>query len=152
MDNSSLSGLDWIIIIGYGIGMLAIGAGGLDVATAMAGSPFYLTMPKVIRINLHNKLQDWVSAKDIILKVLSILTTKGNVGTIIEYSGEALDYLTVPERATITNMGAELGITTSLFPSDEQTKKFLKAQHREEDWIELKADADAKYDKTIDKR
>lgn len=146
----TLIGSDSHTPTGGGIGMMAIGAGGLDVATSMGGSPFYLIMPKVVRINLHNKLADWVSAKDIILKVLSILTTKGNVGTVIEYGGDALDFLTVPERATITNMGAELGVTTSLFPSDEQTKKFLKAQQREEAWIELKADEDAHYERVID--
>lgn len=128
-----------------GIGMMGIGAGGLDIAVAMAGKPFYIPNPKVIRINLLGKLQDWVSAKDIILKVLSILTTKGNVGCIIEYGGEGIKYLDVPARATITNMGAELGVTTSIFPSDEVTKAFLRAQGREHDWIEVKADLDAKY-------
>ncbi|MEM0466278.1 MAG: aconitate hydratase [Candidatus Thermoplasmatota archaeon] len=133
-----------------GIGMLAIGAGGLDVAVAMAGGPFYLTYPKIIKINLTGKLKPWVSAKDVILKVLEIFTVKGNVGTVFEYGGDGVKTLSVPERATITNMGAECGVTTSLFPSDEITKDFLKAQGREKDWIELKADADATYDKIVD--
>ncbi len=107
------------------LGMIAIGAGGLDVAQAMAGEPFYLTCPSVIKINLQGNLQPWVSAKDVILKVLEIFTTKGNVGTIFEYGGEGIASLTVPERATITNMGAECGVTTSIFPSDEMTRLFL---------------------------
>ncbi len=133
-----------------GIGMLAIGAGGLDVAVAMAGGPFYLTYPKIIKINLTGKLQPWVSAKDVILKVLEIFTVKGNVGTVFEYGGDGVKTLSVPERATITNMGAECGVTTSLFPSDEITKEFLKAQGREKDWIKLTADQDATYDKVVD--
>lgn len=133
-----------------GAGMLAIGAGGLDVAVAMGGGAFYLTCPKVIKINLTGKLQPWVSAKDVILKVLEILTTKGNVGYVIEYGGDGIKTLSVPERATITNMGAELGVTTSIFPSDEITRAFLRAQGREQDWIELKADEGAEYDKIID--
>ncbi|HOJ50084.1 MAG TPA: aconitate hydratase [Spirochaetota bacterium] len=132
-----------------GIGMLAIGAGGLDVASAMAGSPFYLKYPKVIKIELNGRLKPFVSAKDIILKVLEILTTKGNVGYIIEYGGEGIKTLSVPERATITNMGAELGVTTSIFPSDEVTYEFMKAQGREKDFVELLPDKDAKYDKII---
>lgn len=132
-----------------GIGMFAVGAGGLDVACAMAGSPFYLIMPEIIRIILTGKLKPFVSAKDIILKILSILTTKGNVGKAIEYSGDGLSQLTIPERAVITNMGAELGVTTSVFPSDELTKDFLKKQKRIEDWIELLPDPDAHYTKTI---
>ncbi len=133
-----------------GIGMLAIGAGGLDVAVAMAGGPFYLTCPKVLGVKLTGKLNDWVAAKDMILKLLSILTTKGNVGWAIEYFGEGVSQLTVPQRATITNMGAELGVTTSIFASDEQTKRFLTAQKREKDYQPLAADADAKYDRIIE--
>lgn len=128
------------------LGMLAIGAGGLDVAVAMGGGPYYLTMPEIYKVNLKGKLNPWVSAKDIILEILRILTVKGGVGKIIEYTGEGLKYLTVPERATIANMGAELGATTSIFPSDEVTREFLKAQGRESDWIELKADEGAEYD------
>lgn len=132
------------------LGMIAIGAGGLDVAQAMAGEPFYLVCPKVIRINLSGKLPPWVSAKDIILKVLEIFTTKGNVGTIFEYGGDGASLLTVPERATITNMGAECGVTTSIFPSDEMTRLFLRAEQREADFVELKPDADATYAKVVD--
>jgi len=133
-----------------GIGSLAIGAGGLDVAVAMGGGPFYIPYPKVITMNLKGSLSPWVSAKDIILKVLEILTTKGNVGCVLEYGGEGVKTLTVPERATITNMGAETGVTTSIFPSDEITKEFMMAQGREDQWIELKADPDAKYDREIE--
>ena len=133
-----------------GLGMIAIGAGGLDVAVAMAGGPFYLTYPRVIKINLKGKLSAWVSAKDVVLKVLEIFTTKGNVGCVFEYGGEGVGTLSVPERATITNMGAECGVTFSLFPSDHVTRAFLKAQGREKDWVELKGDADAIYDKTVD--
>ncbi len=132
-----------------GIGELAMGVGGLDVAVAMGGGPYYLTYPKVIKIELTGKLRPWVSAKDIVLKVLSILHTKGNVGYAIEYNGEGVKTLTVPERATITNMGAETGVTTSIFPSDEMTYEFMKKEGREKDWIELRADADAEYDRTI---
>ena len=132
-----------------GLGMLAIGAGGLDVAVAMGGGPYYLSMPRVCRVELTGKLRDWVSAKDIILEVLRRLTVKGGVGKIIEYTGDALAHLTVPERATITNMGAELGATTSLFPSDEITRQFLKAQGREEDFLPLQPDSDAQYDETV---
>ena len=117
-----------------GIGAIAIGAGGLDVAVAMGGGPFYLACPKVIGVKLTGQLPDWVAAKDVILKLLSILTTKGNVGWGVEYFGPGVATLTVPQRATITNMGAELGVTTSVFPSDEQTKKFLAAQKREKDY------------------
>ena len=131
------------------IGMLAIGAGGLNVALAMAGEPFWLVMPEVIKINLKGSLKKGVSAKDIILDVLRQLTVKGGVGKIVEYTGEALKDLTVPERATITNMGAELGATSSVFPSDEQTLAFLKAQGRKDDWVELKPDRDAEYDEEI---
>ncbi len=146
----TLLGSDSHTPTGGGIGMLAIGAGGLDVAVAMGGGPYYLMMPKVCRVNLHGKLKPWVSAKDIILEVLRVLTVKGGVGKVIEYSGEGIKSLTVPERATITNMGAELGATTSIFPSDEVTRAFLKAQGREQDWVELKPDADASYDEQVD--
>lgn len=146
----TLLGSDSHTPTGGGIGMIAIGAGGLDVAVAMAGGPFYLTYPKVIKINLIGKLKPWIAAKDVILKVLEIFSTKGNVGCIFEYGGEGIKTLSVPDRATITNMGAECGVTTSVFPSDDITKQFLKAQGREEDWVELLADDDATYDKVID--
>jgi aconitate hydratase len=146
----TLLGSDSHTPTGGGIGMLAIGAGGLDVAVAMGGGPFYLTCPKVIKVNLTGKLQPWVSAKDVILSILRLLTTKGNVGTVIEYGGEGVRTLSVPERATITNMGAELGVTTSVFPSDEITRSFLKAQRREREWTAVTADDDAKYEKVID--
>lgn len=146
----TLIGSDSHTPTGGGIGMLAIGAGGLDVAVAMGGGAYYITMPKMVRVNLTGKLRPWVSAKDIILEVLKIMSVKGGVGKIVEYGGEGVKSLTVPERATITNMGAELGATTSIFPSDEITKSFLKAQSREEDWIELLPDADAVYDEVID--
>ncbi len=133
-----------------GIGMLAIGAGGLDVAVAMGGGPFNLTYPKVTLVKLKGKLKPWVSAKDVILEILRRMTVKGGVGKVIEYGGEGVKGLSVPERATITNMGAELGATTSVFPSDDVTKEFLKAQDRENVWVELKADDDAKYDETIE--
>jgi aconitate hydratase len=133
-----------------GIGMLGIGAGGLDVAVAMAGGAFYLSCPKVLGVNLSGRLGDWVAAKDVILRLLSILTTKGNVGWAVEYFGEGVSSLSVPQRATITNMGTELGVTTSIFPSDEQTKKFLAAQERERDYQLLAADADAIYDRVIE--
>jgi aconitate hydratase len=129
--------------------MIAIGAGGLDVALAMAGKPFYLICPKVIKINLTGKLQPWVSAKDVILKVLEIFTTKGNVNTVFEYGSEGAASLSVPERATITNMGAECGVTTSIFPSDKMTQLFLHSQQRENDFTELKADNDANYAKIV---
>ena len=146
----TLLGSDSHTPTGGGIGMIAIGAGGMDVALAMAGEPFYMTAPKVIKINLHGKLRPWVSAKDIILKVLEIFTSKGNVGYIFEYAGDGVKTLDVPSRATITNMGAELGVTTSLFPSDETTYKFMKAQDRERDWVHIEADPDAEYEKIID--
>jgi len=146
----TLLGSDSHTPTGGGLGMIAIGAGGLDVAVAMSGGPFYLTCPKVIKINLKGKLRPWISAKDVILKVLDIFSTKGNVGTVFEYGGEGVKTLSVPERATITNMGAECGVTTSVFPSDEITKQFLKAQGRENDWVEVKADFDASYDKIVD--
>ena len=145
----TLIGSDSHTPTGGGIGMLAIGAGGLDVAVAMGGGAYYISMPKMVHVNLTGKLQAWVSAKDIILEVLRIMTVKGGVGKIIEYGGDGVKTLTVPERATITNMGAELGATTSVFPSDEITKAFMAAQGREEDWIELSPDADAVYDEVI---
>ena len=129
-----------------GIGMLGMGAGGLDVAVAMGGGTYYITMPKMIKINLVGKLSDYVGAKDVILEVLRILGVKGGVGAIVEYGGEGVKTLSVPQRATITNMGAELGATTSIFPSDEVTKAFLNAEGRVEDYIELSSDADAQYD------
>ncbi|MCR5485344.1 MAG: aconitate hydratase [Clostridiales bacterium] len=146
----TLIGSDSHTPTGGGIGMLAIGAGGLDVAVAMGGGAYYITMPEVVLVRLSGKLSPFVSAKDVILKVLQILSVKGGVGKIIEYGGEGVKTLSVPERATITNMGAELGATTSVFPSDEITKEFLRAQGRENDWIELLPDSSAKYDKVID--
>lgn len=147
---ATLLGSDSHTPTGGGIGMLAIGAGGLDVAVAMAGGPFFLTCPKVVGIKLTGELNDWTAAKDVILKMLSILTTKGNVGWVAEYFGEGVKTLTVPQRATITNMGAELGVTTSIFPSDEQTEQFLAAQKRKDAFTSLSADEDAEYDKTIE--
>ncbi len=132
-----------------GIGMLGIGAGGLDVAVAMGGGPFYLTMPEVLKVNLEGTLSPWVGAKDIILEVLRRLSVKGGVGKIIEYGGPGVTTLTVPERATITNMGAELGATSSLFPSDEMTRKYMISQGREKDWLPLEADDGALYDEKI---
>ena len=146
----TLLGSDSHTPTGGGIGMLAIGAGGLDVALAMGGRPFHLTMPKVVNIRLSGQLKPFVSAKDVILEILRRLSVKGGVGKIMEYSGDGMDSLTVPERATITNMGAELGATTSIFPSDEQTRAFLKAQGREDQWIPLSADPDADYDEVIE--
>ena len=146
----TLIGSDSHTPTGGGIGMLAMGAGGLDVAVAMGGGAYYITMPKMVRVNLTGKLQPWVAAKDIILKVLQIMSVKGGVGKIVEYGGEGVKTLSVPERATITNMGAELGATTSIFPSDDITRAFLKAQGREKDWIELSADDNAVYDEIID--
>ena len=146
----TLIGSDSHTPTGGGIGMLAIGSGGMDVAVAMGGGTYYIPMPKVVKVNLTGKLSPWVAAKDVILEVLRIMSVKGGVGRIIEYGGEGVKTLTVPERATITNMGAELGATTSVFPSDEMTKAFLAAQGREEDWTELKADEDAEYEKVID--
>ena len=145
----TLLGSDSHTPTGGGIGMLAIGAGGLDVAVAMGGGPYYMMMPKVCRVTLKGRLKPWVSAKDVILEVLRIMTVKGGVGKVIEYAGDGIASLTVPERATITNMGAELGATTSIFPSDEVTRAFLKAQGREDDWVELLPDADAEYDEEI---
>jgi len=146
----TLLGSDSHTPTGGGIGMIAIGAGGLDVAVAMGGGPFFLVAPKVINVRLTGKLQPFVSAKDVILKVLEILTTKGNVGCVAEYGGPGVATLSVPERATITNMGAELGVTTSVFPSDDTTRAFLEAQGRGKLFRPLTADADAKYDRVID--
>ena len=133
-----------------GIGMLAFGAGGLDVAVAMGGGAYSMVMPKMFKVNLKGKLSPWVTAKDVSLEILRILSVKGGVGAIIEWGGEGVKTLSVPQRATITNMGAELGATTSIFPSDEITKEFLKAQGREEDYAEIYSDEDAVYDKIID--
>lgn len=130
-----------------GMGMFAVGAGGLDVAVAMGRGPFYLTAPRVIRIELSGALRPWCTAKDAILEILRRFSTKGNVGCVFEYGGPGVATLDVPERATIANMGAECGVTTSLFPSDEQTRRFLAAQQREQDWRPLQADADAVYDR-----
>lgn len=132
------------------MGMIAIGTGGLDVAIAMADGKYYLKTPKVININLKGKLNPWVSAKDVILYILQKLTVKGGVGAVVEYSGEGIKSLSLTDRATITNMGAELGATTSIFPSDEITRQFLKARGREEDWVEISAEPDAYYDETIE--
>jgi len=129
-----------------GIGMLAMGAGGLDVAVAMGGGTYYITMPKMIKVNLVGRLSDYVGAKDVILEVLRILSVKGGVGAVVEYAGEGVKTLSVPQRATITNMGAELGATTSIFPSDEVTRDFLKAEGREEDYTPIFSDSDARYD------
>ena len=132
-----------------GLGMLSFGAGGLDVACAMAGEPFYITMPKIVRVTLKNRLRPWVSAKDVILELLRRLSVKGGRGKIFEFSGPGVATLSVPERATITNMGTELGATTSLFPSDSVTRDFLAAQKRAKDWKKLTADDDALYDEEI---
>ena len=146
----TLIGSDSHTPTGGGIGMLAMGAGGLDVAVAMGGGAYYITMPKMYKVNLTGKLRDFVTAKDVSLEILRILSVKGGVGAIIEWGGEGVKTLSVPERATITNMGTELGATTSIFPSDEVTKAFLEAEGRGEDYIELSSDADAVYDKIID--
>lgn len=146
----TLIGSDSHTPTGGGIGMIAIGAGGLDVAVAMGGGAYYITYPKIVKVNLTGKLSPWVSAKDVILEVLRRMSVKGGVGKVIEYCGEGVKTLTVPERATITNMGAELGATTSIFPSDETTLAFLKGQDRADVWSELKADDDAVYDEQID--
>ena len=147
---TTLLGSDSHTPTGGGIGQIAIGAGGLDVAVAMGGGNFYLTAPKVFKVNLTGELKPWVTAKDVVLRMLELLTTKGNVGVMLEYAGPGVATLTVPERATITNMGAEMGVTTSIFPSDAETRKFMKAEGREKDWAELAADADAAYDRVID--
>ena len=146
----TLIGSDSHTPTGGGIGMLAMGAGGLDVAVAMGGGAYYITMPKMYKVNLTGKLRDFVTAKDVSLEILRILSVKGGVGAIIEWGGEGVKTLSVPERATITNMGTELGATTSIFPSDETTKAFLEAEGRPEDYVELKSDDDAVYDKIID--
>ena len=146
----TLIGSDSHTPTGGGIGMLAFGAGGLDVAVAMGGGEYHINMPKMTKINLTGKLSPWVSAKDVILAVLQQMSVKGGVGKIIEYVGEGVKTLTVPERATITNMGTELGATTSIFPSDEITRQFLEAQGRGDCWKELKSDEDAVYDEVID--
>ena len=146
----TLIGSDSHTPTGGGIGMIAIGAGGLDVAVAMGGGAYYITYPQVVKVNLTGKLSPWVSAKDVILEVLRRISVKGGVGKVMEYCGEGVKTLSVPERATITNMGAELGATTSIFPSDEVTKAFLQAQDRGDVWTELKADDDAVYDEVID--
>lgn len=146
----TLIGSDSHTPTGGGIGMLAMGAGGLDVAVAMGGGAYYITMPKMFKVNLTGKLNPFVTAKDISLEILRILSVKGGVGAIIEWGGEGIKYLSVPERATITNMGTELGATTSIFPSDEVTRKFLEAEGRAEDYTELSSDPDAVYDRVID--
>ena len=146
----TLIGSDSHTPTGGGIGMIAIGAGGMDVAVAMGGGTYYITCPKVVKVELTGKLQPWVAAKDVILEVLKRLSVKGGVGKVIEYCGEGVKTLSVPERATITNMGAELGATTSIFPSDEVTYEFLKAQGREDVYTELSADADAVYDEIVE--
>ena len=133
-----------------GLGMLAFGAGGMDVAAAMGGGAYYITMPKMFRVNLTNRLRNGVTAKDVSLEILRILSVKGGVGAIIEWGGPGVTTLSVPERATITNMGAELGATTSVFPSDDVTLEFLTAQGRAEDFVPVFADADAVYDKVIE--
>lgn len=146
----TLIGSDSHTPTGGGLGMLAMGAGGLDVAVAMGGGEYHITMPKMVLIRLSGKLSPWVSAKDVILEVLRRMSVKGGVGKIIEYGGEGVLSLTVPERATITNMGAELGATTSIFPSDEVTRAFMEAQGRGQDWIPLASDPDAVYDEVLD--
>ena len=146
----TLIGSDSHTPTGGGIGMLAFGAGGLDVAVAMGGGAYYITMPKMYKVNLTGRLRPYVTAKDVSLELLRILSVKGGVGAIIEWGGEGIATLSVPERGTITNMGTELGATTSIFPSDEVTRKFLAAQGREEDYVPLSSDPDAEYDKIID--
>ena len=146
----TLIGSDSHTPTGGGIGMIAMGAGGLDVAVAMGGGTYYITCPQVVKVELTGKLSPWVAAKDVILEVLKRLSVKGGVGKVIEYCGEGVKNLSVPERATITNMGAELGATTSIFPSDEVTKQFLEAQGRGEVWTEQKADPDAVYDEVVE--
>ncbi len=150
LPGKTLLGSDSHTPTGGGLGMIAIGAGGLDVAMAMAGKPFYVVMPKVYGVRLTGKLQPWVSARDVLLELLRQLSVKGGVGYIIEYLGPGVKELSVTDRATITNFGAELGATTSVFPSDENTRKFLVSQGRAEGWQELVADDDAEYDEIID--
>jgi len=146
----TLLGSDSHTPTGGGIGMISIGAGGLDVAVAMGGGAYYLTVPKVMKVNLTGRLNPWVTGKDIILELLRRLTVKGGVGWIVEYGGPGVATLTVPERATITNMGAELGATTSIFPSDDQTRRFLEAQERGDVWRELTPNEDASYDEEME--
>ncbi len=146
----TLIGSDSHTPTGGGIGMLAFGAGGLDVAVAMGGGAYYITMPKMFKVNLTGKLNPYVTAKDVSLELLRILSVKGGVGAIVEWGGEGIQTLSVPERGTITNMGTELGATTSIFPSDEVTRKFLAAQGREADFVPLASDPDAVYDRIID--
>jgi aconitate hydratase len=150
MPGKTLLGSDSHTPTGGGVGMIAIGAGGLDVAAAMAGEPFYLKMPKIVNIHLTGRLPDFVSAKDIILEILRRIGVKGAVNKVLEYTGPGIKTLTVPERGTITNMGTETGATTSIFPSDDITKEFLNAQERGTQWISLEPDADAVYDETIE--
>jgi aconitate hydratase len=147
---TTLLGADSHTPTGGGLGQFAIGAGGLDVAVAMGGGPFHLACPRVYQVKLAGRLRAWVSAKDVVLHLLSVLTTRGNVGVVLEYAGEGLKTLSVPERATIANMGAEMGVTTSIFPSDEVTRRFLKAQGREGDWVELSADPGARYERVVE--
>ncbi|MEG1442536.1 MAG: aconitase family protein, partial [Oscillospiraceae bacterium] len=146
----TLIGSDSHTPTGGGIGMIAMGAGGMDVAVAMGGGTYYITCPKIVKINLTGSLKSWVAAKDVILEVLKRLSVKGGVGKIIEYCGDGVATLSVPERATITNMGAELGATTSIFPSDETTHAFLKAQDREDAYVPMTADSDAIYDEVVE--
>jgi len=146
----TLLGSDSHTPTGGGIGMFAVGAGGLDVAVAMGGGPFYLTYPRVCLVRLTGRLGPWVSAKDVILKMLELFGTKGNVGWVFEYGGPGVATLSVPERATITNMGAEMGVTTSIFPSDQESRRFLRAQGRADQWIELLPDDDATYEKVVE--
>ena len=133
-----------------GIGSFAVGAGGLDVAVSMAGMPYRIKYPEIVGVKLTGKLSEWVSAKDVILEVLNRINVKGGVGKVLEYFGPGVKTLSVPERATITNMGTETGATTSIFPSDEVTRAFMKAQNREDQWVPLEADEDAEYDEIIE--
>ncbi|MFR1983616.1 MAG: aconitase family protein, partial [Christensenellaceae bacterium] len=142
----TLIGSDSHTPTGGGLGMLAFGAGGMDVAVAMGGGAYYITMPKMLKVNLTGKLRPFVTAKDVSLEILRLLSVKGGVGYIVEWGGDGVKALTVPERATITNMGAELGATTSIFPSDEVTEQFLAAQGRAKDFVALQSDPDAVYD------
>ena len=146
----TLIGSDSHTPTGGGLGMLAFGAGGMDVAVAMGGGAYYITMPKMLKVNLTGKLRPYVTSKDVSLEILRLLSVKGGVGYIVEWGGEGVKTLTVPERATIANMGAELGATTSVFPSDEETEKFLTAQGRAQDYVPLASDADAEYDKIVE--
>lgn len=146
----TLAGADSHTPTAGGMGMLAVGVGGLDAAVAMGGSPLYLSMPRVINVRLKGRLAPWVSAKDVILEVLRLLTVKGGLKAVLEYSGDGIKYLSVPERATIANMGAETGATSSLFPSDDVTRAFLKAQKREGAWLRLEADEGAQYDEVVE--